>query len=279
MLPNFIVIGAMKSGTTSLHHYLNLHPEISMSNPKEIDFFSVEGNWKKGLKWYENHFTENTKLCGESSTSYTKYPTFDGVAERMYSVLPNAKLIYLIRDPIERIVSHYIQNYSAGRENRTISEALKDYKNNHYINCSKYYYQLQQYLKYYNKTDIMIITSNDLLNNRRKTLKNIFQALKVDDLFYCSAYSKVLHKSELKMRKTIYGKFKKKIKLRISTIFRINQVNSSLNLFIERFLPTQIRIDRPRLEDKLLRELIKYLKDDITNLRKYSGMDFSNWSV
>jgi hypothetical protein len=279
MLPDFIVIGAMKSGTTSLHHYLNLHPEISMSNPKEIDFFSLDSNWEKGVKWYENHFTENTKICGESSTSYTKYPAFDNAAKRMYSVLPNVKIIYLIRDPIERIVSHYIQNYSAGRENRAISKALKNFKNNHYINCSKYYYQLKQYFKYYNSTDITIISSNELLDNRRKTLQEIFKTLNVNDLFYCAEYSKVLHRSELKSRKTIIGRLKRKIGSRISTNLKEFHRNLFLTSIIERLLPTKRIIDRPKLDDTLLAELSEYLKDDAKKLREFSGMDFPYWSV
>lgn len=279
MLPTFIVIGAMKSGTTSLHYYLNLHPEISMSNQKEIDFFSLESNWKKGVEWYKNHFIDNAKACGESSTSYTKYPTFDSAAKRMHSVIPNAKLIYLIRDPIERIVSHYIQNYSAGRERRTVSEALKDFKNNHYVYCSKYYYQLQQYLMYYKKKDIIIITSNELLNNRRKTMQKIFNALNVNSQFYCSEYSKVLHKSELKTRKLFFGKLKKKLRYRIPSNFRELQRNFFITSFIERLLPAQRKIDRPRLNDKLLKDLREYFKEDMINLRNLSEMDFPYWSV
>jgi hypothetical protein len=279
MLPDFIVIGAMKSGTTSLHHYLNLHPEISMSNLKEIDFFSIDSNWKKGVKWYESYFTENSKIRGESSTSYSKHPAFDNVAKRMYSVLPNVKLIYLIRDPIERIVSHYIQNYSADRENRTISKALKGFKNNHYIYCSKYYYQLQQYLKYYNSADITIITSNDLLNNRRETLRKIFKTLKVNEFFYCPEYSKILHNSKDKSRKTIYGRLKRKVGNRLSNNLIEYKRNIFLTLIIEKMLPSQRKINRPKIDNKLLVELIEYLKDDVTNLRRFSGMAFPYWSV
>ena len=64
MLPNLIIIGAMKGGTTSQHYYLNLHPEISMSFPKEIDFFSKKHNWEKGVRWYKLHFKEDTRIRG-----------------------------------------------------------------------------------------------------------------------------------------------------------------------------------------------------------------------
>jgi len=91
-LPNLIVIGAQKSGTTSLHHYLSLHPEIMMSKHKELNYFNEELNWKKGLAWYKSHFIGEAKIYGESSPHYTFYPLYKGVAQRMYSIIPEAKL-------------------------------------------------------------------------------------------------------------------------------------------------------------------------------------------
>jgi hypothetical protein len=85
-----------------------LLPRPASANPhvqrKEPDFFIAEKNWHKGVKWYELHFSNNTSINGESSTSYTKYPRVGGVPQRMYSVVPQAKLIYVVRDPIDRII-------------------------------------------------------------------------------------------------------------------------------------------------------------------------------
>ena len=80
MRPNFILIGAARSGTTSLHKYLESHPEIFMSEIKEINFFSNERYWKKGINWYEAHFNKaKGKAIGEASTSYTNYPLIKDV--------------------------------------------------------------------------------------------------------------------------------------------------------------------------------------------------------
>src|SRR5687767_10224357 len=76
MLPNLVVIGAMKSATSSLHHYLNLHPEISMSETKELDFFVEDKNWPRGIEWYESQFSA-ARIRGESSPNYTAYPVMD----------------------------------------------------------------------------------------------------------------------------------------------------------------------------------------------------------
>src|ERR671915_544163 len=98
MLPNLIVIGAMKSGTTSLHNYLSLHPEIFMTEVKEPSFFTLEGNWWRGREWYEAQFPVAAKIRGESSPDYTKHPRHAGAPERMHAMIPDAKLVYLLRD-------------------------------------------------------------------------------------------------------------------------------------------------------------------------------------
>src|SRR4051812_14286994 len=118
MLPNLIIIGAQKCGTTSLHKYLHCHPEVEMSKPKELDFFaekSTKSTWFKGSEWYKSCFPQSdAKIYGESSPSYTGYPIFKNVPARMHGLIPDAKLIYLVRDPIQRVVSAYIQQRSTG---------------------------------------------------------------------------------------------------------------------------------------------------------------------
>ena len=79
-LPNLIVIGGLKCGTTSLHHYLNLHPQVAMSRPKELNFFVAELNWELGADWYASHFDRTAQVRGETSPHYTNLPRFAGVA-------------------------------------------------------------------------------------------------------------------------------------------------------------------------------------------------------
>lgn len=97
--PNLFIIGAMKSGTSSLHNYLSSHPDIFMSQVKEPMHFSREDMWSKGNDDYLGLFADakNEKYLGESSTEYTKLPFRDGVAKRLYEFNPEAKLIYIAR--------------------------------------------------------------------------------------------------------------------------------------------------------------------------------------
>ena len=97
MLPTVIVIGAAKCGTTSVHEYLDDHPEVAMSAEKELNFFVEEKNWPRGIAWYESQFDPDAPVRGESSPTYTAYPEYHGVPERIRSVVPDAKLIYLVR--------------------------------------------------------------------------------------------------------------------------------------------------------------------------------------
>jgi len=87
---------------------------------------------------------------GESSTSYSKYPVFDGVPKKMHSVIPDANLIYVVRDPIQRIISQYMHRVAHSEEQRTLEEILLNPEND-YIYYSKYYMQIEKYLDYYPK--------------------------------------------------------------------------------------------------------------------------------
>src|SRR5687768_8813331 len=102
-LPNLIIIGAMKCGTTSMHGYLRRHRQIEMSGTKELDFFIAGRNWEKGPDWYASQFPGGTAIRGESSPNYTSALIFPGVPERMHSVVPDARLLFMVRDPVDRI--------------------------------------------------------------------------------------------------------------------------------------------------------------------------------
>ena len=114
-LPTFLTIGTMKGGTSALHSYLAEHPQVGMSKPKETDFFSRPDHGGHDLAWYRSRFSGSGPQFGESSTNYTKRHLFDGVVDRMQPVLPDVRLIFLARDPIERAVSHFLHNVAKGR--------------------------------------------------------------------------------------------------------------------------------------------------------------------
>jgi len=126
-LPDFAIIGAMKCGTSTLHEQLALRSGFFMSRPKEPDFFSDDPIFARGPDWYASLFAGAApdQVCGESSTHYTKLPEFPAAAERMQALLPKAKLVYVMREPVERVVSQYLHEWSTREVAGSLEEAVR----------------------------------------------------------------------------------------------------------------------------------------------------------
>ena len=274
-LPNLIILGAMKCATTSLHYYLGLHPEIFMSREKELNFFVREGNWNKGIEWYKSNFAAKARIRGESSPNYANYPFSRGVPERIYSCVPEAKLIYIVRDPISRIISHYMHQYAVERENRKLSEALANLDDNPYVCRSKYFMQLQQYLEFFPPSNILIVTQEELYSHRQRTLEKVFRFLEVDDSFHCRDFFSIRHKSSEKRRKnnagsSMFGMFEMNVLERLPPVTR-RHLEQLL------YLSFSHKIEQPMLNEGLTLRLIDHIENDINHLREYTGCKFEQW--
>ena len=161
-LPTFLIIGTMKGGTTSLHRYLRQHPDVFMPERKELNFFvddyagppidpPEERNWSRGLAWYERQFAgaERDRAVGEASANYSRFPTYPGVAEKIAEVIPVARLIYLVRNPIVRVLSHYLPDLSNGREQRPLHLAVR--RDDRYLTPSRYATQVERYYRIFSQ--------------------------------------------------------------------------------------------------------------------------------
>ena len=276
-LPNLIIIGAQKGGTTSLHYYLGLHPEICMSAEKELNFFIPSKNGWRGLEWYKQNFRGDAKIRGESSPAYTGYPMEKGIAERMAQQLPAAKLIYILRDPIERIRSQYIHMYAANKENRSLEHALGDLSNNQYVFRSLYFMQLEQFLVYYPASQIFITTTEELYADRARVLRQIFHFLEVDERFDSPHFRALFHRSHWKRRKTDVGlAIEQRIGSRIEARLPPALRGQFKFLF---YLPFSQPIANPPISPELRARLTAVLKPDIDRLRAFTGRSFENWSL
>ena len=181
-LPTFVVIGAMKAGTVSLRHYLDEHPDVFITSGGtfgEPNFFIAEDNWPRGRGWYESLFdgAGRAAAIGECSPSYTMAPAFRGVPERMAQVVPEARLVYVVRDPIARMQSMYMHQVSAGRERRRAEVALLD---DRYLGPSLYGFQLAAFLDHFDRNQVLVIASEDLRDRPREALSAVFDHLAVD---------------------------------------------------------------------------------------------------
>lgn len=168
MLPNFVVIGTTKGGTTSLYEYLRTHPDIFLPATKEPRFFTVEDNWHRGVEWYKSNFdaAAGETAVGEVSPCYTLYPALSGVPERMARLIPNARLVYVVRQPIERMCSHYLEHVAHGRQRRPITEAL--WEDQRYIYGSCYTLQIERFLEYFPREQLLVVTTEAFVHVRRR---------------------------------------------------------------------------------------------------------------
>ena len=181
-LPTFVVIGAMKAGTVSLGHYLDDHPDVFLGRGGrfgEPNFFVAEYNWARGRGGYESLFdgVGRATAIGECSPSYTWAHVYRGVPERMAQVVPEARLVYVVRDPIARMQSMYMHQVSAGRERRRAEVALLD---DRYLGPSMYGFQLATFLDYFDRSEVLVIASEVLRDRPREALTAVFDHLAVD---------------------------------------------------------------------------------------------------
>jgi Sulfotransferase family len=181
-LPTFVVIGAMKAGTVSLGHYLDEHPDVFLARSGKMgepNFFVAEQNWPRGRDWYESLFdgAGTAAAIGECSPSYTWAHTYRGIPERMAQVVPQARLVYVVRDPIARMQSMYMHQVSAGRERRRAEVALLD---DRYLGPSRYGFQLAAFLDHFDRSQVLVIASEVLRDSPREALSAVFEHIAVD---------------------------------------------------------------------------------------------------
>lgn len=285
MLPNLIIIGAQKCGTSALHHYLHLHPDICMSTQKELNFFVESKNWSKGLDWYESNFRGKdgkAKIYGEASPDYTGYPATQGVPERMHSIVPDAKLIYMVRHPLERIISQYIHLRGYGIETRSLSDALTissgdPIDSNRYIRRSKYYMQVTQFVKFFPRSSIFISAQEDLFERRRETLAALFRFLGVDETFDTEAFSRLVHETRGTRVKNRIGMVLERGPQRGILRRLPTPIRSRLERVVRTIVTTEMK--RPVLDQALRLQLIDILREDIEQFRRFSGRPFPGWTM
>lgn len=170
--PDFIIMGAMKSATSSLHVQLAAQPNIFMSTPKEPNYFSDTEQFAKGEKWYSSLFDgANGRLAGESSTHYTKLPTYPETAQRIFEALPEVRLIYVMRHPVDRLVSHYIHEWTMRNISCSLEDAVK--KHNELIDYGLYAYQLKPYIDLFGKQKILPVFFSALKANPHTEFEKI----------------------------------------------------------------------------------------------------------
>jgi hypothetical protein len=180
-LPDFLVIGAMKAGTTTLYDHLSRHPEVGMSREKETDFLLGGTAWAKGESWYRGQFPAGRRIYGEASPNYTKREAFGGVPERAAALIPAARLVFLARDPVERAASQYRHALFHGVA-LPLPEALSGTAQmQHLIDTSRYAAQLDPWLAHYRRDDLLVLSFERLVEAPGAVLAELAAFLGIDN--------------------------------------------------------------------------------------------------
>ena len=280
-LPTFIVIGAMKGGTTSLYHYVRDHPETAMPPIKELDFFVDELNWSRGVEWYSEQFAAGgtSEVRGEVSTSYTKFPRYQDVSARMAKVVPDVRLIYLVRDPVERMRSHYQHRVANGAETRVPEVAL--FEDPIYLDYSRYALQLDQYLEHFDRGQLLVVTSEELRYERHETVRRVFDFIGVDPNFVPANLDSEFYRSDQrrnyppivwKARRLIkrWFPYAKRAKELADTARRQPSTNSDRAPHLT---------GRAWLDDAVRARLEAELRADVARLRDHLAPGFDGWGI
>jgi hypothetical protein len=273
-LPTFIVIGAMKCGTSSLYEYLKVHPDICMSFRKETDFFCLSKRYERGLSWYESQFKRPALAYGEASPNYTKADLFPHVPERMKAALPNVKLIYVLRDPVERTVSEYLHLTVKGYERRPMLEALTATVGyNPYVAESQYHRQLSEFLKFYDASQILLLTSEQLRCDTAAAMRQVYGFVGVDPSFKSPVFNHAYHRTVDKLA----------AKNPLAKLTRQLWTKGIYWPLIAPWMPAARQKPASsylsRLDAATQSLLIERIKPDIDRLRAFSGLSFSEWSL
>jgi hypothetical protein len=260
-----LVIGAMKAGTSSLHRYLDLHPDIAMSKKKELDYFLGDKNWKKGSLWYASKLRWSTcKYIGESSPNYTKLHMHPRVAERIHEVAPEARLIFSARDPLKRAVSHYLHNVVNGRELSPIEVALEPRPGNHYLETSLYAKQLAPFWERFGDR-LLVLDAYQLSTDTKRVMRSVYQSLGLEPLEDERSLCTRHHESVVKTRRLRHG-------LRMLRDVRAFKKLRSLLPWL-----TDTAFTPPPIPSGLTEQWIDATRADTELLRERTGLAFFSW--
>jgi len=283
---DFFIIGAMKTGSTTLYDYLQGHANIALCSPKEPGFFSRDERFLNGEKWYASLFEKKGGGClyGDASTCYSRNLTYPDTIRRIHQHNPRAKFIYVVRDPVDRATSHYKHRMEERRLHGQpiITLAALIANDSELLEAGDYALQLEKYLEFFTKDQFLILTFHELTQTPIIALRKVSEFLSVNVMststIRANESGNVYQKNTLKniLRSIRYLPI-------ISRVVDILPVESrekvmdflmwlTSNSFIGRKISRIHTQNLPKIRDEDLAFLNNYYQSSILNLKKITGV-------
>ncbi|MFV1985285.1 MAG: sulfotransferase [Thiohalomonadales bacterium] len=285
-LPHFIIIGAMKSATSTLQDQLIQQPGIFMCDPKEPNFFSDDEQYSKGMKWYKDLFYKSPEnfLLGEASTHYTKLPTYPETVNRINKDLSDTRFIYVMRHPIDRLISHYIHEWSMGNYKCDINVAIKQYPE--LVNYSRYAMQLEPYFDNFGRNKVLPVFFDRLINHSQSELERVcnFITYKSRPIWHEDLTAKNVSNKRIRR----FPLYRLLIESKIATSLRRKIIPKQLRNIVKDKLRMQ---NRPVINEYNLNELNSIFNQDLEilgkmldlkinceNFKEVTSLELSGWT-
>jgi hypothetical protein len=273
MKVDFMIIGAQKAGTTSLAAQLSEHPGICFSRVKEPGYFNNAEDWEAGLDGYHQLYVpEDGQICGEASTMYTSLPQWEHTHSRLYAYNPALKLIYIMRQPVERVISNYSHRLVRGLVKAPPEVAIFD--DPVYINRSRYKVQITPYLELFGREKVLLLVFEEYAADQRRTLQAIAEFLGVSSEGFKGATTAQRHRSVgdwYWRHRTVRELVRSDA---IQTLRSI--VPISIRKAVRRKLSNRLD-EKPHFSLKLRREIWRLVKDDVHGIEELMGSRLDVW--
>ena len=268
-----MIIGAQKSGTTSIAFHLSQHPEVCFCKNKEPDFFSRWSDWEDRIDEYHNLFNHSldNQILGEASTMYTMAPEIMGTWDRIYQYNPQVKLIYIMRDPVERIISNYAHRFVRKRISKELENEVFD--NPSYVDRSRYFYQISPYIDKFGISNIYLNTFEQFIETPQELLIEIARFLNINTDFY-SNQDQFDSKNQSANRKILPDFGKGRLFGRIKSLGQRlpEPVKNSLLSVFGNSIPK-----KPVFPETVKKELYERTLDDRKQLEALLGGEIKHW--
>jgi hypothetical protein len=251
-----------------------------MSIPKELSYFWRD-DWREQRAWYESKFEfpgSDPRVRGESTPFYTSYPFRRNVPERIHELVPDVKLIYVVRDPIERLLSHWVQRAGDG-DRVAFDRYMEEYEDpeNRIVCPSRYWLQVERYANVFDRSQLLVLDQHDLKVRRRETLAEIFRFLEVDDSFDSPRFELEINRRDQKVAPGQFGAQVWNRVLKPAGRLAPEPIREIVRRPVARLVYHQIK--EPVLTPAMRERLRAMLTPEVEALREFTGKTFETWSM